>query len=52
MSIVERENNEHRVQENKKNLKASWRILKEILNKNKINLSCSRFYINSTVCND
>ena len=52
MSIVEREYYEHRLQENKQNLKASWRILKEILNKNKNNLSCSRFYINNTVCND
>ena len=52
MSIVEREYHEHRLQENKQNLKASWRILKEILNKNKNNLSCSRFYINNTVCND
>ena len=32
MSIVEREYIEHRLQENKQNLKASWRILKEILN--------------------
>ena len=47
-----REYYEHRLQENKQNLKASWRILKEILNKNKNNLSCSRFYINNTVCND
>ena len=52
MSIVEREYYEHRLQENKQNLKATWRILKEILNKNKNNLSCSRFYINNTVCND
>ena len=52
MSIVEREYYEHRLQENKQNLEASWRILKEILNKNKNNLSCSRFYINNTVCND
>ena len=52
MSIVERECHEHRLQENKHNLKASWCILKEILNKNKSNLSCSRFYINNMVCND
>ena len=52
MSIVEREYYEHRLQENKQNLKASWCILKDILNKNKNNLSCSRFYINNAVCND
>ena len=52
MSIVERAYYEHRLQENKLNLKASWRILKEILNKNKNYLSCSRFYINNTVCID
>ena len=52
MSIVEREYYENRLQEIKQNLKASWRILKEILNKNINNLSCSRFYINNTVCND
>ena len=52
MSIVEREYYEHRLQETKQNLKASWRILKEILNKNKNNLSCSRFYNNNMVCND
>ena len=52
MSIVEREYYEHRLQETKQNLKASWRILKEILNKNKNNLSCLRFYNNNMVCND
>ena len=51
MSIVEREYYEHHLQENKQNMKASWHILKDILNKNKNNLSCSRFYINNTVCN-
>ena len=36
MSIVEREYYEYRLQENEQNLKASWRLLKDILNKTKI----------------
>ena len=52
MSIVELEYFEHRLQENKQNLKASWRVLNDIFNKCKNNVSCSRFYINNIVRND
>ena len=36
MSIVEREYYKYRLQVNEQNLKASWRLLKDILNKTKI----------------
>ena len=37
---------------NKNNMKKSWKILKEIINKKKNSKSCSRFEINGTYTTD
>ena len=37
---------------NKHNLKASWRILKNIISKNKNVPCCSRFHVNDRISND
>ena len=49
---AEKEHYEKLFNANQNNLKKSWRILKEVINKKKISSSCSKFYINNQLCND
>ena len=37
------------IEENKNNMKKSWSILKEVINKRKSDSSCSRFIINDQI---
>ena len=49
---AEKEHYEKLFNANQNNLKKSWKILKEVLNKKKTSSSCSKFYINSQLSND
>ena len=40
------------IEENKNNMKKSWSILKEVINKRKSDSSCSRFIINDQIVSD
>ena len=51
MHSAEQQYYEARLEQNKNNLKGSWRILKEILNKKKNTPSCSRFHMNNKITN-
>ena len=52
--IIEAERNHYNdlLDKNKNNLKKSWSILKEIINKKKSSKSCSRFQINGSYTSD
>ena len=54
LHISEQQHYDDLLKENKNNLKISWRIMKDIISKNKTSSSCSRFYINDdgTITND
>ena len=54
LHISEQQHYDDLLKENKNNLKMSWRIMKDIISKNKTSSSCSRFYINDvvTITND
>ena len=43
---AEKEHYETLLNENKNNLKKSWRILKDVINKKKVSSSCSKFTVN------
>ena len=49
---TEREHYQKLLEDNKHNLKKSWRILKEVINKKQTSSSCSEFYINNQLSND
>ena len=49
---AEREYYSKLFEEHKGNLKKSWKILKEVINKKKSDSSCSRFIINDKVTTD
>ena len=48
----EKEYYEKLLKENENNLKKSWRILKEVINKKKNAKCCSKFMINNSLCSD
>ena len=48
LHIAEQQHYDNLLKENKNNLKSSWRIMKEIISKNKSTSPCSRFYINDS----
>ena len=50
--LVEKKHYEQRLEENKCNLKGSWRVLKDIIHKKKSVSSCSRFLINNKITSD
>ena len=49
MIKAEKEHYSKLMEEHKNNLKKSWNILKEVINKNKSKSNCSRFYINDRI---
>ena len=49
LHISEQQHYDNLLQENKNNMKNWWRIMKDIISKNKASSSCSRFYINDGV---
>ena len=49
---AEKDHYEKLLEDNKNNLKNSWRILKDIINKKKSSSPCSRFYINRNITTD
>ena len=48
LHLAEQQHYDNLLKENKNNLKSSWRIMKEIISKNKSTSPCSRFYINDS----
>ena len=50
--MTEKKHYEQRLEENKCNLKGSWRVLKVIIHKKKSVSSCSRFLINNKITSD
>ena len=52
MLRAEKEHYEKILEENQGNLKKSWRILKEVINKKKSTMSCSKFFINNKLSSD
>ena len=49
---AEKEHYANLLKEHQGNLKQSWKILKEVINKKKNSTSCSRFIINNTISTD
>ena len=47
MTIAERDHYENELKDNSNNMKNSWRIIKEVICKNRPKYTCSRFYVNS-----
>ena len=52
MINAEKDHYDKLLKENSCNLKKSWRILKEVINKRKHSSSCSRFTVNNRVTTD
>ena len=50
--LAEKNHYEQRLEENKCNLKGSWRVLRDIIHKKKSVSSCSRFLINNKITSD
>ena len=52
LNKAERDHYQNLLQNNQNNMKKSWRILKEVINKKKNVSSCSRFYVNNSISTD
>ena len=48
LHLAEQQHYDNLLKENKNNLKSSWRIMKDIISKNKSTSPCSRFYVNDS----
>ena len=52
LTKAERDHYQSLLQQNQNNMKKSWRILKEVINKKKNTSSCSRFIVNNSITTD
>ena len=50
--LAEKDHYQKLLSDYKDNLKKSWSVLKEVINKKKSNRSCSRFYVNEDICSN